>query len=250
MTWTQPTPETTYVKALLYAKSGMGKTRGAGTVNRDPKNVDTLVLNTEGNGWTTIVSQLGYSPYVEHITSAAKLTEVLDRLEKDPGPIKNLIVDSATELAVLVLDEIVGTRQPKIQDFGTLSKKLGILFRRLRDLPMNVVFTALAKEVTLNDAVVGEEPDIIGSAKKLLPALVDCVLYLTSDGVRYVAQTKPAKGRIAKVRGAEMPVIVDSDDLWGEIMRSFGLPGAPPAPKPKTEAAPAATTDKTKEGDA
>lgn len=236
MSWTQPTPEQANVKALFYGRSGMGKTRAAGTVNRDPKKVDTLVLNTEGNGWQTIVSQLGYKPYVEHITSYDQALKVLDQLERDPGPIRNVIVDSATELGVLVLDAIVGGRQPKIQDFGTLSKRLGILFRRLRDLPMNVVFTALVADIKHGEDVVGEQPSILGSTKELLPALVDAVFYITSDGKSYVAQTKPAKGRVAKCRGNALPIIVPTDDLWGAVMRAFDLPGAPPEPKPDAPA--------------
>jgi len=245
MTWTQPTPEQANVKALFYGRSGMGKTRAAGTVNRDPKKVDTLVLNTEGNGYATIVSQLGYKPYVEHIESYDHALKVLDQLEKDPGPIKNVIVDSATELAVLVMDAIVGGRQPKIQDFGTLSKRLGILFRRLRDLPMNVVFTALVADIKKDDIVIGEQPSILGSTKELLPALVDCVFYITSDGKSYVAQTKPAKGRVAKSR-APLPVIVPSDDLWGEVMRAFDLPGAPAAPVKEDKAEDDETPEETK----
>lgn len=251
MSWTQPTPDQTYVKALLYGKSGMGKTRAAGTINRDPKKVDTVVLNTEGGGWQTIKQQLGYTPYVETIDSYQMALDVVKKLETDPGPIKNVIVDSVTELAALVLEDIVGTRQPKIQDYGTLSKRLGALLRRLRDLPMNVVFTALAKEVTRDDVVVGEEPNIVGGTKVTLPALVDVVIYVcgvedAKGKVSYMAQTAPAKGRVAKVRGAAMPTVVSTDDLWGYVMRSFDLPGAPALPEPKiAENSPKTTNNET-----
>lgn len=246
-TWTQPTPDQTTVKVLLYGKSGMGKTRAAGTINRDPKNVDTLVLNTEGGGWQTIKQQLGYTPFVVDVQKWADMEEAVRQLEVEPGPINNVILDSVTELAIVALDDIVGNRQPRIQDFGTLSKRLQGILRRLRDLPMNVIITALSGDVKRDDIVVGEEPAIMGGTKNVLPALVDAVIYVcgvedAKGRTQYMAQTVPAKGRIAKVRGAAMPAVVPTDDLWGLIGQSFGLEGfeiktapADPATETSTE---------------
>lgn len=230
MSWKQPTPEQTYVKVLLYGKSGGGKTRAAGTINRDPNNVNTLVINTEGGGWQTIKQQLGYTPYVAQINNYSDLLQTINNLETNPDKIENTIVDSVTELAILILDDIVKGKQPRIQDFGTLAKRLQTVLRRLRDLPMNVVFTALSSEVSYKDEVVGEEPDIIGSTKKILPALVDAVFYVggfddEKGKTAYMAQTKPAKGRIAKMRGADLPAVVPTDNLWQLIGESFGLAG-------------------------
>lgn len=66
---------------------------------------------------------------------------------------KSLIIDSISELQVKCMDNIAGTEQMKMQQWGELLRHMGALLRDLRDLTMHptqpleaVVLTAMARK--------------------------------------------------------------------------------------------------------
>lgn len=259
MGFAQPNIEETTTNVLIYGPSGHGKTTGAGTACSDAENPDLAVLNTEGGGWQSIASTLGYVPYVWNISSKKDILQAYTELEAGKHPqIKTVLVDSTTDLAKLLLDDIVEntTRRrdapgvPSMQDYGELSQVFERMLRRFRDLKMNVIFVALEKDETeeyerngkTHRRVVGTLPELPGKLAKRLPALVDVCLYAQAidvpatdeypTGMRYVWQTKPGKGRICKMRGATLPVIVDQH--WSTIAEAFGRVEGLQKPKKKT----------------
>ncbi len=66
---------------------------------------------------------------------------------------KSLIIDSISELQVKCMDQIAGTEQLKMQQWGELLRHMGALLRDLRDLTMHptqpleaIVLTAMARK--------------------------------------------------------------------------------------------------------
>jgi hypothetical protein len=73
-------------------------------------------------------------------------------LQSGKHQFKSLIIDSISELQVKCMDNIAGTEQMKMQQWGELLRHMGALLRDLRDLTMHatqpleaVVLTAMAK---------------------------------------------------------------------------------------------------------
>ena len=74
-------------------------------------------------------------------------------LQSGKHQFKSLIIDSISELQVKCMDNIAGTEQMKIQQWGELLRHMGALLRDLRDLTMHptqpleaVVLTAMARK--------------------------------------------------------------------------------------------------------
>jgi hypothetical protein len=74
-------------------------------------------------------------------------------LQSGKHQFKSLIIDSISELQVKCMDNIAGTEQMKMQQWGDLLRPMGALLRDLRDLTMHptqpleaVVLTAMARK--------------------------------------------------------------------------------------------------------
>lgn len=74
-------------------------------------------------------------------------------LQSGKHQFKSLIIDSISELQVKCMDNIAGTEQMKMQQWGELLRHMGALLRDLRDLTMHptqpleaVILTAMARK--------------------------------------------------------------------------------------------------------
>ena len=119
-----------------------------------------------------------------------------------------MVWDSLTEIQKRCLDAIVGTDQPRMQDWGELLRHMESLVRQFRDLTMhpikplqNVTFIT----TTLTDDAGVRRPNVQGALRLSLPQFVDVVGYLevkpAQDGslVRGL-MVQPYPGYIAKDR--------------------------------------------------
>lgn len=80
------------------------------------------------------------------------VTKTYEWLRSGQHQFKSLIIDSISELQVKCMDQIVGTEQMKMQDWGELLRHMGALLRNLRDLTMHptapleaIILTSMAK---------------------------------------------------------------------------------------------------------
>jgi len=94
-------------------------------------------------------------------------------------PFKSVVLDSLTEAQKRLVDDVAGTDQPTLQDWGTIGRNFEDIVRKFRDLtfhptnPVSVVMLCLAH---LRD---GEtRPFLKGAIELTLPAFVDVVGYL------------------------------------------------------------------------
>lgn len=146
---------------LVYGDPGAGKTKFCGDAIFHEKLNKVLFLNFEG-GLLTIAG----SGKIEEIkiTSTEQVDSILkDFIERDPSTVgyNTVVVDSGSELQTLALDEQVQERGEKLaatragyihdkneiqrNDYGKATNQLKKIFRRLRDMPVNVIMTALPK---------------------------------------------------------------------------------------------------------
>src|SRR5688572_16890757 len=124
-----------FIKALVYGKSGMGKTHLISTLDKP------FVLSAESGLLTLRKFNI---PYMQ-VRSHQDLLNVYQWLKNDPQARANigaLCLDSISELAEMILAEIKKKVSDGRQQYGQLADTVQQLIRDFRDLPYNVYFTA------------------------------------------------------------------------------------------------------------
>jgi hypothetical protein len=146
---------------LVYGDPDAGKTTYCATAQDHPEMADCLIANIEG-GLLSIAHRGDI--HAEDIHSADELETLAWRIAQNEFPTVNtLAVDNITELQTLdlqqtVLEAIKGGRNRVKnrartvddvwqEDYLKSTNRLLRLFRMLRDLPINVIFTAHLKRV-------------------------------------------------------------------------------------------------------
>jgi len=148
-----------YYKLLLYGDSGGGKTWLAATAP------DPVILLTERNGEQSIRLSAPDAPYV-YVSNVNECREFLDvandgawgdlfkGAEFEGYVPRTLVVDGLTEIQRLIKDSMQeerGDGEFSIRDWGLLNEKVRGTLRMLRDMPYNVVATALAEVATAEE---------------------------------------------------------------------------------------------------
>ena len=89
---------------------------------------------------------------VVQVRSYAEVLKAFGWLQSGKHQFKSLIIDSISELQVKCMDDIAGTEQMKMQQWGELLRHMGSLLRDMRDLTMHptqpleaVVLTAMQR---------------------------------------------------------------------------------------------------------
>ncbi len=179
--------------AVVHGESGAGKSYFGGTLP-GPR----LVLDSEG-GSRFIKSnkrRVTWNPLTEEppkndgtwdacfvkVTDWKQLHAAYQWLASGRHEFASVIVDSLTEMQKRLVDEVAGTDQPTLQDWGTIGRHFEDMVRKLRDLtfhqekPVNVLMICLSH---LRD---GEtRPFLKGQIELSLPAFVDVVGYLYTE---------------------------------------------------------------------
>lgn len=146
---------------MVYGDPGAGKTTFAAGAQDHPDMRDVLFANKEG-GLLSVVHRgdIHEVPILTTDDLAALSWELANGAWKS---VNTLVVDNATEVQTVNLEEIVAdaiksgrnmvkNRQRTLddvwqEDYGRSTVQLKRLFRFLRDLPLNVIFTAHAKRM-------------------------------------------------------------------------------------------------------
>jgi hypothetical protein len=120
--------------------------------------------------------------------------KVFQWLQAGKHQFKSLIIDSISELQVKCMDNIAGTEQMKMQQWGELLRHMGALLRDLRDLTMHptqpleaVVLTAMARR--------GQDermhPYLQGQLAIQAPYFYDVLGYLSIETIRNPDPSQP-----------------------------------------------------------
>ena len=199
------------MKICVYGPQGAGKTTFAAMAQDHPDMKDVLFLDCEG-GLMSVVSR-GDIHY-ERIHSTRQLEEIFWKVANgDPEyqRFKTFVIDSVTELQAVNLEEVVSEAvekekrrrrqqetdrsidEPHLRDYGKSTTQLRRILRWYKNLPVNVILTALPKYIYPpkkegqqegDQQPIEVRPDVTDKLGNALMGLVDAVWYLYTEDVR------------------------------------------------------------------
>lgn len=177
-----------YVKALIHAPPGHGKTHFLGTAQADPRTFPMALLNWDG-GESTLS---GLDIDVFDIRDAKDFDDVYRELKKPTSPYKSLGVDSITETQINTLLQILDSDtvnradpdQLAQQDWGIVLVRMRRIVRQaFKVLPMHTFMTALSKDDVVPRVGSVRAPSVQGSFMHELPGVPDVVAYMALEDV-------------------------------------------------------------------
>lgn len=170
---------------LIYGYEGVGKTALAATAQDVPQMRDILFLNIEG-GLKTIADRGDIAAL--DIRSSKDVENVFWALQSGSdgfGRFKTVVIDSITELQTIDLEERAKARKDgkvTLDMYGDSTAYLKKMFRWYRDLPHNVILTALPKRLFSENTETSEPIEVMPSLTDKLAVSVmgymDCVWYM------------------------------------------------------------------------
>lgn len=218
--WTTTTQASTTngVKAIIYGRSGMGKTllsatapgpiilsAESGLLSLHKDNIERVFgVGTQG---------ITYDIPVAQIRTVDDLTEMYNWCLQNPNAYQTVITDSLTEVAEVVLANAKKQVKDPRQAYGELIEKMLMVIKSFRDLPgKNVVM--LAKEELTKDETTGRTsygPSMPGA--KLGPQ----VPYYFDEVLRLGVNKDPASGAEYRFLQTQPDFQYDAKDRSGRL---------------------------------
>jgi AAA domain len=235
-----------FANVMYTGEGGTGKTTDLADMARLGR---VIVINAESGLKGGPLRRMGIP--IENITvwpnveAGERLTwESLDKLiwkvkaqlEKEPGSIAGIMLDSATEVHIALLDQVRERsvakslekdkdRDPfktELQDYGIMTEQMRNLLRRLRDLPCHFGVSTLHKRDKDDDGKVVYRSDMTEKLANSLYGYMDIVVVTTvneiQDVTEYIGLTKP-KG---KYRGKDRFGVLPEKMLEPTFSRILG----------------------------
>jgi hypothetical protein len=226
LTVEKPRTQTPYINMLVYGRSSVGKTTLAGSADAVPAMRKVLFVDVEGGTLSLRKTDYGGVDVIR-ITDYQQFGDLYPALLAGNHDYQTIILDSLTEIQELCMREIMRQMKedpdnlerdpdvPGMYEWNKSEKQVKRLIRAFRDLPMNVIFTALMKEdKDPKTGVVMKLPDLPGKQAHRVAALFDVVLYYTiienEGSQRRVVASTAMTNTVAKNRGSDkLPPILD-----------------------------------------
>ncbi len=176
---------------VVQGESGVGKSWLADTAP-GPR----LILDVEGGVRFTQSKKIAWNPkdeppkglgpddsVVVTVTDVDAVRRAAEWLQRGMHEFRSVIIDSLSEAQKRMIDDIGGTDQLKLQDYGTLKRKTEAMVRQFRDFTMNpirpvevVVFVTGTMEKGQEHPVM--RPALTGQMAEQLTYYVDVQAYL------------------------------------------------------------------------
>lgn len=172
------------LKILIYGPSGTGKTILVGSAAAVP--VLCPVLGTDIEGGMTSLASYDYGEDTIDLTDVNSFTEgaesymrVHKYLTSKENTYATAIMDSATELQQMVLDECLieaRKKEPDLHIWNRVTSKMRKAVRQIRDLPIHVLVTALERQVKdETKGIMVRQPALQGKISEEMPGFFDIV---------------------------------------------------------------------------
>jgi hypothetical protein len=244
-----------FTNALLFGDAGTGKTSCMAFLANLPGDGLTVIINAEGGLKKQALKTLGVDTSkvviwpdrskgeeISYDSLETLLYRLRNALQRQPGSIKGVGFDSATDLIAGLLQDITfyayekdqslpqvlkdkraadgkklreSPHETQLQDYGLLTNQARTLFRGFRDLGCHFVITALEKDDAVSDTgtkAIG--PELPNKISNSLRSYVDLVLRLTAETLKIgateqatlvTAETKASLTRQCKDREGVLP---------------------------------------------
>lgn len=198
------TPEESikYINMLIYGEPGAGKTYFGGTAQDHPELGPLLLIDVEGGAMTL----RGKNIDVVQCRTMKQVQEVQNVLVKQKEQYyKTVFIDSGTELQKLDMRTVMAEQfnkrpdttdiyVPSQREWGKSGERMRMIIRSFRDLPCNVIISALlAQEKNDKTGVVSYFPSFPGKLRNEVPGFFDIVGLL-----RAVSETEGGEKRIIR----------------------------------------------------
>lgn len=234
LTVRKPQTQTPHVNILVYGRSSIGKTTLAGSADAVPEMRNVLFVDAEAG--TLSLDKTGYGVDVVNIGHWNELDDIYHALLAGSHNYQTVVLDSLTELQDLNMRAIMEAMKndpdnyerdpdvPGMYEWNKSGKQIKKMIRLFRNLPMNVIFTALVKEdKDPKTGIVMKLPDLPGKLAMQVAALFDVVLYYTiiprrsedneEVGQMRVVASQAGTNTVAKNRGSSrLPELLEVPD--------------------------------------
>jgi phage nucleotide-binding protein len=224
-----------HINMLIYGKSGVGKTQLAGSADAVPSMRKVLVMDVEGGTLT-----LGHSyPDVDvvRVKNWDEIADLYDFLEAGNHEYRTVIIDSLTEAQKFNMSAVMAKRilereekgevqdpdVPDMRAWGKNIEQIRKFVRAFRDLEMNTIFTALAKEEkNPRTGAIEKMPYLSGKLAGEVAAFLDIVVYyyvkyFNDEQIRIIC-TQATDDVVAKDRTGKLPELLEFPTME-EIMK-------------------------------
>lgn len=209
---------------LVYGRSGVGKTRLAGSAIAVQEMNRVLYIDVEG-GILTLRKEF---PEVEtvRIASWKDMQKIYDELFAGGHGINTVILDSLTEIQKFNMEQIMFALTesnndrdmdvPSLREWGKNLEQIRRFVRAYRDLPLNVIFTALEREDKDKFGRPCKLPSLSGKMAGEVAAFLDIVLYYN---LKEVGEGKDKQQlRVLQSKGTETVIAKDRSGLLPDVM--------------------------------
>jgi phage nucleotide-binding protein len=181
-----------FIRFLVFAPGGYGKTRLVGTSQLDERMVPMLLLDYEGGSHVL----KGIEPQIDvvDIQNWDDYWRIYDFLVSDQNHYRTVVVDSISETHFGALTEILDSTASKRtdpdridqSDYSKASTQIKRMIRAFNRLPMHVIFTAGSRE-----------DEVVREGRMVRPSLSEGLsndVHRLFDVVGYLAKTTDEKG--------------------------------------------------------
>ena len=215
-----------FINLLVYGNPGVGKTVLAGSADAVPELRPVLILDVEGG--TFSIRERYPDVDVVRVQTWPDMQKVYDALYKMEHDYQTVVLDSLTEIQKFSMYRIMASvlkehpdrdpEVPSIREWGKNIEQIRRLVRAFRDLPMNVVFTALAATDKDNKTgLVTTRPSLSGKLAMEVGGFVDILLYMyikrVDDDNQRLLLSAGTEGQIAKDRSDNLPPVIINPDM-------------------------------------
>jgi phage nucleotide-binding protein len=217
-----------YINLLVYGYAGVGKTVLAGSACVVEEMSPVLLIDVEGG---SLSLEKDYSDIdVVRVTSWNDLFKIYMALAKGDTGYKTVILDSLSEMQKLSMSDImkdllkekpdVDPDVPGLKQYMKNTEQMRRFVRAFRNLPMNVIFTALAVDQKIGSGDSQTTIKKVGLTDKLsseIAGFVDVVLYMyiriIGNSTKRLLLSQATNDVTAKDRTGRLPIVFEDPTM-------------------------------------
>jgi hypothetical protein len=215
---------------LVYGESGVGKTILSGSADAVPEMRPVLHIDIEGG--TLSLANTHPDVNVVRVENWDQMQAVYDELHSGRTEYRTVVLDSLTEIQKFsmynIMQRVVAADPgrdpdiPSMREWGKNIEQIRKLVRAFRDLPMNSIFTALAKsDKDTRTGTISKKPYLSGKLSDEVAAFLDVVVYYYVKNVKEddktvqkrLLLTAATDNTVAKDRSGKLPMILEAPTM-------------------------------------